>query len=194
MPVFRYFLVMGCCLLGLLLAASWIWPGDADPGVHPATVATAQESTGLQPKDLISKDLKSKDLVPASLASDLEATPAVLSSIDDWRRSEERFERSKHDPQPIVYPDIATLAPTADRLQWERQLRYLPANHVYEARAEMPTGTAAEPPKVAEKPTTPRKHVAHTRARNSARVAADLERSQPRYARNSAWHPFGFFD
>jgi hypothetical protein len=189
MPIFRYFLVMGCCLLGLLVAADWIWPGDAGSGVHSATVATAgPASTGSQSKDLSSKDLNSKDLAPA----DVEAASAVLSSIDDWRRSEERFERSKHDPEPIVYPDIATLAPTPDRLQWERQLRYLPANHVYDARAEMPKGTIADPPKVAEKTAPPRKHIAH--ARNSARIAADVERSQPRYARNSAWNPFGLFD
>jgi hypothetical protein len=184
MPIFRYFLVMGCCLLGLLVAADWIWPGDTGSGVHSATVATADAaSTGLR-----SKDLKSQDSEPA----DVEAAPAVLSSIDDWRRSEERFERSKHDPEPIVYPDIATLAPTPDRLQWERQLRYLPANHVYDARAEMPKGTTAEPPKVAEKTAPPRKHIAHAHARNSARIAADVERSQPRYAR--AWNPFGLFD
>jgi hypothetical protein len=55
----------------------------------------------------------------------------------------------------------------------------------------MPKGTTAEPPKkVAEKTTHPRKHVAH--ARNRARIAADVERSQPRYAR--AWNPFGLFD
>jgi hypothetical protein len=189
MPIFRYFLVMGCCLIGLLLAADWIWPGDTGSGVHSAAVATAgPASTGSQSKDLNSKDLNAKDLVSA----DLGAAPAVLSSIDDWRRSEERFERSKHDPEPFVYPDVATLAPTPDRLQWERQLRYLPANHVYEARAEMPKGATADPPKVAEKTAPPRKHIAHAHARNSARIAADVERSQPRYAR--AWNPFGLFD
>jgi hypothetical protein len=120
------------------------------------------------------------------------AASAVLSSIDDWRRSEERFERSKQNPKPIVYPDVATLAPTPDRLQWERGLRYLPADHVYEARAEMPKGMAVESPKVAEKTAPPRKHVAHARSR--ARVATEVERLPPRYARNSAWNPFGLFD
>jgi hypothetical protein len=165
MPVFRYFLVMGCCLLGLLFVADWMWPGDAGSGAyHPTTVA----------------------------AADLAAATAVLSSIDDWRRSEGRFERSKQHPQPIVYPDLATLAPTTDRLQWERHLRYLPENHVYEARAEMPRETTVEPPKVAGKITPPRKHVAH--ARNSARIVANVERPHPRYARNSTWDPFGLFD
>jgi hypothetical protein len=199
MPIFRYFLVMGCCLLGLLLAADWIWPGDTASGVHPVTVATAGaasatlQTTGLQsvtsdPKDSSAKDLSSKD--PAS--ADSASGSAVLSSIDDWRRSEERFERSKQNPQPIVYPDVATLAPTPDRLQWERQLRYLPADHVYEARAEMPKGMTIESPKVAEKTAPPRKRVTHVRS--NARIATDMERLPPRYARNSAWNPFGFFD
>lgn len=187
MPVFRYFLVMGCCLLGLLLAADWIWPGDIASGVHPTAVATADAtSAGLQATGLQSVSSKN----PTATDSGTEST--VLSSIDDWRRSEERFERSKQNPQPIVYPDVATLAPTPDRLQWERQLRYLPADHVYEARAEMPKATAAESPKVAEKTAPPRKHVAHIRSK--ARIADDIERAPPRYARNSAWNPFGFFD
>lgn len=175
MPVFRYFLVMGCCLLGLLFTANWMWPGDAGSVAHPATVAAA-------------------DLAPAGLAStNLVATPAVLSSIEDWRRSEGRFERSKQDPEPIIYPNIATLAPTADRLQWERQLRYLPENHVYEARAEMPKGTTVKSPKVAEKTAPPRKHVAH--ARSNARTAAHVEGAfRPLYARNTGWGSFGFFD
>ena len=121
------------------------------------------------------------------------ATPAVLSSIEDWRRSEGRCERSKQDPEPIIYPNVATLAPTADRLQWERQLRYLPENHVYEARAEMPKGTAVEPPKVAVKTAPQRKHVAH--ARSNARTAAHVEgASRPVYARNTGWGSFGLFD
>jgi hypothetical protein len=208
MPVFRYFLVMGCCLLGLLLAADWIWPGDTASGAHPTAVATADatsaglQATGLQSvssdskvsssRDLSSKDLSSKDSSKNPTATDSGTESTVLSSIDDWRRSEERFERSKQNPQPIVYPDVATLAPTPDRLQWERQLRYLPADHVYEARAEMPKATAAESPKVAEKTAPPRKHVAHIRSK--ARIADDIERAPPRYARNSAWNPFGFFD
>jgi hypothetical protein len=183
MPVLRYFLVMGCCLLGLLFAADWMWSGDAG-SAYPVTGATAGAASTV----LISKDLASNDSAPAGLGT----ASAVLSSIDDWRRSEKRFERSKQHPQPIVYPDVATLAPTADRLQWERHLRYLPENHVYEARAEMPKGATIEPPRVAEKATPRRKHVAH--ARNSARIAANVERSHPRYARNSAWDPFGLFD
>jgi hypothetical protein len=198
MPVFRYFLVMGCCLLGLLLAADWIWPGDASNNVDRATVATANatspglRATALQSGASDTKGSASKDLTAQDGASTDSGSAAALSSIDDWRRSEERFERSKKNPQPIVYPDIATLAPTPARLQWERQLRYLPADHVYEARAEMPKGMAIESPKVAEKTAPPRKHVAHVRSR--PRVATEVERLPPRYARNSAWNPFGFFD
>lgn len=186
MPVFRYFLVMGCCLLGLLLTANWMWPGDASSGTHPATVAAGDLApTGSVSTGLVSTGLTSTNLV---------ATPAVLSSIEDWRRSEGRFERSKQDPEPIVYPNIATLAPTVDRLQWERQLRYLPENYVYEARAEMPKGTTVKSSKVAEKTAPPRKHVAH--ARSNARTAAHVEgSSRPLYARNNGWdHSFGLFD
>lgn len=186
---------MGCCLLGLLLAADWIWPGDASNNVDRATAnATSPglRATALQSGASDTKGSASKDLTAQDGASTDSGSAAVLSSIDDWRRSEERFERSKKNPQPIVYPDIATLAPTPARLQWERQLRYLPADHVYEARAEMPKGMAIESPKVAEKTAPPRKHVAHVRSR--PRVATEVERLPPRYARNSAWNPFGFFD
>jgi hypothetical protein len=196
MPVFRYFVVMGCCLLGLLWVTDWMWPGDVDTP-HRANNATAGVGADAKPAGLSSTGLKSKDLATTdSGAGSFGTGSAVISSVDELRRSEERFERAKPDPQPIIYPDIATLGPTPNRLQWESQLRYLPANHVYEARAEMPNGTTkgttAEPPKVAERTAPPRKHVAH--ARNSARIAADVERSQPRYARNSAWNPFGLFD
>ncbi|GAB1717659.1 MAG: hypothetical protein NTAFB05_27010 [Nitrobacter sp.] len=199
---------MGCCLVGLLWVTDWVWPGDAD-AVHQANSDIASVGGGVAPTSLrstgsTSKDLKSKD--PATrtgtdlgTGSNLGTGSAVLSSIDDWRRSEERFEQSKkEDPRPIVYPDIATLAPTPDRLQWERQLRYLPANHVYEARAEMPKettttkGPTVESSKVAQKTAPRRRHVAHAR---SARIVADVEQSAPpRYARNSVWNPFGLFD
>lgn len=157
MPVFRYFLVMGCCLVGLLFAAGLMWPADRETESGSASQASA-------------------------------GGEAVLSSIENWRRSEERFERAKHHPRPVAYPNVATLAPTPDRLQWERQLRYLPADHVYGARAEMPKEATAERPKVAAK-TAARKHVAHARP---ARIAPEVER--PRYARNAAWDPFGLFD
>jgi hypothetical protein len=195
MPVFRYFVVMGCCLLGLLWVADWMWPGDVDAAhrINNAIMGVATNVTNVEPTGLHSTDWKSKDPASKELATMAFGTGSeVVSSVDELHRSEERFERAKHDPKPIIYPDVATLKPTPDRLRWESQLRYLPANHVYEARAEMPKGTTAEPPKVAEKTTHPRKHVAH--ARNRARIAADIERSQPRYARNNFWNPFGLFD
>jgi hypothetical protein len=174
-----------------------MWPGDLDAAHRTNNaitgVATNVEAAGLHSTDLKSKDLASNDLASKDLATTVFGTGSeVVSSVDELHRSEERFERAKHDPQPIIYPDVATLKPTPGRLQWESQLRYLPANHVYEARAEMPKSTTVEPAKVAEKTTHPRKHVAH--ARNRARIAAEVERSQPRYARNNFWNPFGLFD
>ena len=196
MPVLRYFMVMGCCLLGLLWVADWMWPGDVDAAHRTnnaiAGVATNVEAAGLHSTDLKSKDLASEEPVTAGFGTGSE----VVSSVDELHRSEERFERAKHDPQPIIYPDVATLKPTPGRLQWESQLRYLPANHVYEARAEMPKSksTTAGPSKIAEKTTHPRKHVAHARNRARIAAAAEVERSQPRYARNNFWNPFGLFD
>ena len=108
--------------------------------------------------------------------------------MENRRYSEQRFERTKQDSSPVVYPNPAALAPTPDRLQWERQLRYLPANHVYEARAEMPKDAIPEQPKPTAKP-APRKQLARARP---ARIAPEVER--PRYARNAGWDPFGLFD
>jgi hypothetical protein len=173
MPIFRYFVVMGCCLAGLLFVAGFLWPSDrVEIADTPAAVINAEAS--------------STESGSASQASSEGQT--VLNTIENWRRSEKRFERAKQHPHPVVYPNVATLAPTPDRLQWERHLRYLPADHVYEARAEMPKEATAERSKVAAKPAT-RKHVAHARP---ARIAQEAER--PRYARNAAWNPFGLFD
>lgn len=179
MPVFRYFVVMGCCLLGLIFGAGWIWPNTAAP--ESAPIATANTGSA-----------------SATLASE------NLGSLADWRRSEDRLTHKKH-AEAIVYPDVATLAPTTDRLQWERQLRYLPENHIYEARAEMPK-TADKPaePKVAEKKVAEKKTQAHkhiARAQAHARIAANnvdqtnTDRMRARYyARNNTWDPFGLFD
>ena len=119
MPVLRYFVVMGCCLLGLLFAADYLIPKEA----APAPVAAATVSNG------------------GSLAS--------------WRQSQEKHEKPQ--VSAVVYPDIAPLPPTAERLQWERQMTYRkPDSPALQARAELPA-TAAEaitPPPA--KP--PRKH------------------------------------
>jgi hypothetical protein len=76
----------------------------------------------------------------------------------------------------VVYPDIASLPPTAERLQWERQMTYRkPDSPALQARAELPA-TAAEaiaPPPV--------KHVAKAPARPRTVAHAD-RRDRPNYA------------
>lgn len=180
MPVLRYFVVMGCCLVGLLFAADLIWPGDRLATAHNPAAITATEATAGEPRSV--------DVVQPSTEA-----KAILSSVDKRFRPEERFEPAKPHSHPVIYPNVATLAPTADRLQWERQLRYLPANHVYEARAEMPKEATTEEatterPKVGAT-SAMRRQTAHARP---IRIAPEVER--PRYARNAAWDPFGLFD
>ena len=184
MPVFRYFVVMGCCLLGLIFAAGWVWPHvSASVNTPIATASAGSASATLSSENLASENPASEN----------------LGSLADWRRSERRLTHKKH-AEAVVYPDVATLAPTSDRLQWERQLRYLPENHVYEARAEMPK-TADKPaePKVAEKKPPVHKHIARTQARSRMAAnnvdRANVDRARARYyARNNAWDPFGLFD
>ena len=107
MPVLRYFMVMGCCLLGLLFAADYLIPKESAPA--PAVAATVSNG--------------------GSLAS--------------WRQSQERLDKPQ--VSAVVYPDIASLPPTAERLQWERQMTYRRPDSpaALEARAELPA-TAAE--------------------------------------------------
>ena len=106
MPVLRYFVVMGCCLLGLLFATDYLLPKEA----APAPVEAATVSNG------------------GSLAS--------------WRQSQEKLDKPQ--VSAVVYPDIAPLPPTAERLQWERQMTYRkPDSPALQARAELPA-TAAE--------------------------------------------------
>jgi hypothetical protein len=143
-PVLRYFMVMGCCLLGLLFVADYLVPKEA----APAPVEAAPVSNG------------------GSLAS--------------WRQSQEKLDK----PQvaAVVYPDIAPLAPTAERLQWERQMTYrkpdspaLQESPALQARAELPA-TAAE---AITRP--PAKHVAKIPARPRT-VARAERRDRPNYA------------
>jgi hypothetical protein len=143
-PVLRYFLVMGCCLLGLLFAADYFLPQttDVSPRAEAATVSNG-----------------------GSLAS--------------WRQSQERHDK----PQvaAVVYPDIAPLPPTAERLQWERQMTFRkpdsPAVTALQARAEMPaTAAAAIAP-----PAPPAKSVAKILSR--PKTVARVERHErPNYA------------
>lgn len=138
------------------------------------------------------------DAAEAADTAETSASPANYASIDYWRQSERRLSRPKR--EAIVYPDVAPASPTAERLQWERQLTYLPEDHVYtppkvaEARAEM----VAPRVKVAEKPAHTGKRVAHawSRPRVAAnRMAAYVERRPQSYApQGNAWSPFGWFD
>jgi hypothetical protein len=140
-PVLRYFVVMGCCLLGLLFVADYLLPKE----VAPAPVEAATVSNG------------------GSLAS--------------YRQSQEKHDK----PQvaAVVYPDVAALPPTAERLQWERQMTYRRPDSpaALEARAELPA-TAAE---AIAPPTPAAKHVAKIPAR--PRTVARAERhDRPNYA------------
>ena len=139
-PVLRYFVVMGCCLLGLLFAVDYLVPKEVAPAKAEATTV----SSG------------------GSLAS--------------WRQSQERHDK----PQvaAVVYPDIAPLPPTAERLQWERQMTYRkPDSLALQARAELPA-TAAE---AITAPAAPAKPVAKSPAR--PRTVARVDRhDRPNYA------------
>jgi hypothetical protein len=128
-PVLRYFLVIGCCLLGLLFGADYLIPKES----APAPAVTAAGSTG------------------GSLAS--------------WRQSQEKLDKPQ--VSAVVYPDVAPLPPTVERLQWERQMTYRkpdsPTVAALQARAELPataaeaiTSTAPPAKRVAKAPARPR--------------------------------------
>jgi hypothetical protein len=108
-------------------------------------------------------------LIPKTDGVPAQAEAATVSnggSLASWRQSQERLDK----PQvaAVVYPDIAPMAPTAERLQFERQMTYRRAdtpvqetkpNPVFEAKAEMSDVTAAAklPAKpVAKVPSRPR--------------------------------------
>ena len=140
MPVLRYFMVMGCCLLGLLFAADYLIPKEAAPA--PAVAATVSNG--------------------GSLAS--------------WRQAQEKHEKLQ--VSAVVYPDIASLPPTAERLQWERQMTYRkPDSPALQARAELPA-TAAE---AIASPTLPAKQAAKAPARPRTMARADRH-DRPNYA------------
>jgi hypothetical protein len=139
-PVLRYFLVMGCCLLGLLFAADYLLP-QAELAPQPAAANTAQNGT---------------------LAS--------------WRQTQQRLDRPQ--AAAVVYPDTAPMAPTAERLQWERQMTYRRADApALQARAELPN-TAAE---AITATSAPVKHLAKVPSRPRTVARAD-RRDQPNYA------------
>src|ERR1700709_2634871 len=83
-------------------------------------------------------------LLPKDAAPAAAATVSNGGSLASWRRSQEKLDK----PQvaAVVYPDIAPMAPTAERLQFERQMTFRRADAmpqepksapVYEAKAEM---------------------------------------------------------
>jgi hypothetical protein len=142
-PVLRYFVVMGCCLLGLLFAIDYITPREA---VAPKADAATVPGGG-------------------TLAS--------------WRQSQERLEKPQA-ATAVVYPAIAPLPPTAERLQWERQLTFRKpdsASPSLQARAELP----ATPAEAIAPPAPPVKSVARPPSR--PRTVARAERhDRPNYA------------
>jgi len=82
---------------------------------------------------------KETALAPAEIA-----TISNGGSLASWRQSQQNL--SKSQVAAVVYPDIAPMAPTAERLQWERQMTFRRADAVaqepksapvYEAKAEM---------------------------------------------------------
>ena len=142
-PVLRYFVVMGCCLLGLLFAVDYLVPREA----VPAKAEAAKVADG------------------GSLAS--------------WRHSQERLDKPQA-AAAVVYPSVAPLPPTAERLQWERQLTFRKpdsAGPSLQAMAELPT-TAAE---AIAPPAPPARSVVRTPSR--AKTVARAERhDRPNYA------------
>jgi len=143
-PVLRYFVVMGCCLLGLLFAIDYLVPKEA-----PAPKAEA---------------------APVSNGG----------TLASWRQSQERLDKPQA-AAAVVYPAVAPLPPTAERLQWERQLTFRKPDNAgpsLQARAELPA-TAAEA--IAPPPVHPVKSVAKTPSR--PRTVARAERhDRPNYA------------
>src|SRR3954468_24565477 len=84
-------------------------------------------------------------LIPKESAPAAPVVAATVSnggSLASWRQSQERHDKPQ--VSAVVYPDIAPLPPTAERLQWERQMTYRkPDSPALQARAELPA-TAAE--------------------------------------------------
>jgi hypothetical protein len=112
-----------------------------------------------------------KEVAPVAVEA---ASVSNGGSLASWRQSQERLDKPQQ--SAVVYPAFAPLPPTAERLQWERQMTYRkPDSPALEARAELPA-TAAEviaPPPV--------KHAAKIPSRPRTVARAD-RRERPNYA------------
>jgi hypothetical protein len=112
-----------------------------------------------------------KETAPAPIEA---ATVSNGGSLASWRQSQERLDKPQ--VSAVVYPDVASLPATAERLQWERQMTYRrPDSPALQARAELPA-TAAEaitPP--------PAKHAAKIPSRPRTVARAD-RRERSNYA------------
>jgi hypothetical protein len=115
-----------------------------------------------------------KEAAPAPVEA---ATVSNGGSLASWRHSQEKLDKPQ--VSAVVYPDIAPLPPTAERLQWERQMTYRKPDSpaALEARAELPA-TAAE----AIAPAAPAaKHAAKIPSRPRTVARADRH-DRPNYA------------
>jgi hypothetical protein len=106
--------------------------------------------------------------------------PAVAATVSNgslasWRQSQEKHEKLQ--VSAVIYPDVAPLPPTAERLQWERQMTYRRPDSpaALEARAELPATAAAAIT------SPPAKHVAKLPARPRTVARADRH-DRPNYA------------
>jgi hypothetical protein len=96
-------------------------------------------------------------------------------SLASWRHSQQNL--TKPQTAAVVYPDVAPLPPTAERLQWERQLTFRkPDSPALQARAELPIAAVE-----AAAPLSPIKHMAKVPSRPRT-VARAERRNQPNYA------------
>ena len=98
MPMFRYFIVVGFCLLCCVFAAGYFFPKI--------------ESARIQ-----------RD-----------------GSLEFWRQYQATLS-GRNKAAAVIYPDAASMAPTVERLAWERQLTFkdapapsVPVATAYEAR------------------------------------------------------------
>jgi hypothetical protein len=112
-----------------------------------------------------------KEAAPVPVAA---STVSNGGSLASWRQSQERHDKPQ--VSAVVYPDIAPLPPTAERLQWERQMTYRkPDSPALQARAELPA-TAAEAITL-----PPLKHAAKIPSRPRTVARADRH-ARPNYA------------